>query len=255
MIQQETDLEVADNTGAHNISVIQVYKKGNKKMAFIGDIVNAVVKKADPEGMVKMSTDWFFCKKAREAGIEIWTEPTILVQHIGNVNIGPEIRRGLADFDGQGDAVTGTVVMRYGENALTVINRVKEKLKEVEPSLPKGVKIVPVYDRSELILKAIDTLKHQLIEEMIIEILDKQPIPVSQQGKSTIFRRCTPAQGDLIKAESLQGVFDLIRMLDAEGYPHAFVDLGPFRLEFTRASRKTDHVLADVRITMIKKVD
>ena len=92
----------------------------------------------------------------------------ILVQHIGNVNIGPEIRRGLADFDGQGDAVTGTVVMRYGENALTVINRVKEKLKEVEPSLPKGVKIVPVYDRSELILKAIDTLKHQLIEEMII---------------------------------------------------------------------------------------
>lgn len=92
----------------------------------------------------------------------------ILVKHIANVTIGPDIRRGLADFNGQGDVVTGTVVMRYGENALNVINRVKEKLKSVEPSLPAGVKIVPVYDRSELILKAIETLKHQLIEEMII---------------------------------------------------------------------------------------
>ncbi len=92
----------------------------------------------------------------------------ILIKHLATVALGPEIRRGLADLDGTGDTVTGTVVMRYNENALTVINRVKTKLKEVEPSLPPGVKIVTTYDRSELILKAIETLKHQLIEEMII---------------------------------------------------------------------------------------
>ncbi|MBI3616499.1 MAG: efflux RND transporter permease subunit [Candidatus Omnitrophica bacterium] len=92
----------------------------------------------------------------------------ILVSHVGTVSIGPEIRRGLADLDGQGDVVTGTVIMRTGENALNVIDRVKARIKEIEPSLPAGVKVRVTYDRSELILRAIDTLKHQLVEEMII---------------------------------------------------------------------------------------
>jgi Cu(I)/Ag(I) efflux system membrane protein CusA/SilA len=92
----------------------------------------------------------------------------ILVKHVGTVSIGPDIRRGIADLDGQGDVVAGTVIMRYGENALHVINRVKEKLKEMEPSLPPGVKVVVTYDRSELIHRSIETLKHQLMEEMVI---------------------------------------------------------------------------------------
>ncbi|HLD56405.1 MAG TPA: efflux RND transporter permease subunit, partial [Candidatus Omnitrophota bacterium] len=92
----------------------------------------------------------------------------VLVKHLGTVSLGPEIRRGLADLDGQGDVVTGTVIMRSGENALNVINRVKGKLKELEFSLPSGVELVVLYDRSELIKQSIDTLKHQLIEEMII---------------------------------------------------------------------------------------
>ncbi|MBP9854802.1 MAG: efflux RND transporter permease subunit [Candidatus Omnitrophica bacterium] len=92
----------------------------------------------------------------------------ILVKHVGNVVLGPDIRRGVADLDGRGDVVGGTVIMRFGENALSVINRVKAKLKDIEPTLPPGVKVEIVYDRSELILKAIDTLKHQLMEEMII---------------------------------------------------------------------------------------
>jgi len=92
----------------------------------------------------------------------------ILIKNLATVAIGPEIRRGLADLDGIGDVVGGTVIMRFGENALTVINRVKAKLKEIESSLPEGVSVEVVYDRSELILEAIDTLKHQLIEEMII---------------------------------------------------------------------------------------
>ena len=92
----------------------------------------------------------------------------VLVKNLATVAIGPEIRRGLADLDGEGDVVGGTVIMRFGENALNVINRVKAKLKEIEHTLPEGTEIKVTYDRSELILKAIETLKHQLIEEMII---------------------------------------------------------------------------------------
>ncbi|MBI1884351.1 MAG: efflux RND transporter permease subunit [Chlamydiae bacterium] len=92
----------------------------------------------------------------------------ILVKHVANVAMGPEIRRGLADLDGEGDVVTGTVIMRYGENALRVIDRVKGKLKEMESSFPSGVTWKVTYDRSELIKKSIETLKHQLIEEMVI---------------------------------------------------------------------------------------
>ncbi len=92
----------------------------------------------------------------------------ILIKNIASVAIGPEIRRGLADLDGEGDAVGGTVIMRFGENALSVIKAVKQKLKEIEPSLPPGTTIEIVYDRSDLINRAIATLKHQLIEEMLI---------------------------------------------------------------------------------------
>jgi len=92
----------------------------------------------------------------------------ILINNVGSVALGPDIRRGLADLDGQGDVVGGTIIMRSGENALNVINRVKAKIKEIEPSLPPGVKIEVTYDRSELIVEAIDNLKEKLIEEMII---------------------------------------------------------------------------------------
>ena len=92
----------------------------------------------------------------------------ILVKNVADVVLGPDIRRGIADLDGQGDTVGGIIVMRQGENALNVINRVKAKIEEIKPSLPKGVEIVTTYDRSDLINRAIDTLKHQLIEEMII---------------------------------------------------------------------------------------
>ncbi len=92
----------------------------------------------------------------------------IVIGQIGRVTIGSEIKRGVADLDGRGDAVTGTVIMRAGENALNVINRVKARLEELKPSFPEGVETVVLYDRSELIRKSIRTLTHQLIEEMII---------------------------------------------------------------------------------------
>jgi Cu(I)/Ag(I) efflux system membrane protein CusA/SilA len=92
----------------------------------------------------------------------------VLVKNIANVVLGPDIRRGVADLDGEGDAIGGIVIMRYGENALNVINRVKEKIEKIKPSLPEGVEVVTTYDRSELINRSIETLKHQLIEEMIV---------------------------------------------------------------------------------------
>jgi len=92
----------------------------------------------------------------------------ILVRDVGTVALGPDIRRGVADLDGKGDVVSGIVVMRQNENALRVIERVKAKLKEIEPGLPAGVKVVTAYDRSELILASIDNLKHTLIEELSV---------------------------------------------------------------------------------------
>ncbi|MCL5279764.1 MAG: CusA/CzcA family heavy metal efflux RND transporter [Planctomycetes bacterium] len=92
----------------------------------------------------------------------------ILVKNVANVVLGPDMRRGIADLDGEGDTVGGIIVIRQGENALNVINRVKAKIEEIKPSLPKGVQLVITYDRSDLIHRAIETLKHQLVEEMII---------------------------------------------------------------------------------------
>jgi methionyl-tRNA formyltransferase len=97
----------------------------------------------------------------------------------------------------------------------------------------------------EIFLRASGT-----IEEMIVEILGKNPRPVPQQGKPTLFKRRRPEESDLAAASSLDPLFDMIRMLDADGYPKAFLNFGPFRLEFTRAARKEDQVIADVRITL-----
>ncbi len=92
----------------------------------------------------------------------------ILIRDLGTVSLGPDIRQGAADWNGQGETVGGIVVMRQGENALNVINGVKKKLKEIAHSLPPGVKIVAGYDRSGLINDSIATLEHDLTEEAII---------------------------------------------------------------------------------------
>jgi Cu(I)/Ag(I) efflux system membrane protein CusA/SilA len=91
----------------------------------------------------------------------------VRIKDLGQVTLGPELRRGVADLDGRGDVVSGILVMRQGENALEVIDRVKAKIKSIEPGLPAGVKIVPIYDRSELIHRSIDNLKITLIEVTI----------------------------------------------------------------------------------------
>ena len=92
----------------------------------------------------------------------------ILLRDVATVRLGPDMRRGLAELNGQGEVAGGIVVMRFGENALTVIERVKAKLEEIEPSMPKGVKVVTVYDRSDLIRESIATASESLLEELIV---------------------------------------------------------------------------------------
>jgi Cu(I)/Ag(I) efflux system membrane protein CusA/SilA len=95
----------------------------------------------------------------------------IRIRDVGQVSLGPDLRRGVVDLDGTGDTVSGIVIMRQGQNALDVIDRVKARLREIEPSLPPGVKVVPIYDRSDLIHRAIDNLKWTLIEVILTVVL------------------------------------------------------------------------------------
>ncbi|MFZ6032151.1 MAG: efflux RND transporter permease subunit [Melioribacter sp.] len=104
-------------------------------------------------------------------GVSPTTGTPIYLKDVATINIGPELRRGLADWNGEGETVGGIIVLRYGEDALTVINKVKERLDELKKSLPEDVKIETAYDRSTLINSAIDNLKGKLLEETIIVAL------------------------------------------------------------------------------------
>ena len=143
-------------------TVIQAVKHGNN------DVGGRLIELSGREymvrgrGYVKSIADIENLVLRSEAGIPV------KVKDVATVALGPELRRGVADLDGQGDVVGGIVVMRQGENALNVINRVKTRLEELKPSLPRGVEVVTTYDRSELIGKAIETVKDKLIEEIVV---------------------------------------------------------------------------------------
>ncbi|WP_224982285.1 efflux RND transporter permease subunit [Geomonas agri] len=151
---------------AYNIKVNQVadaIKKSNN------DVGGRLLEQADAEylirgrGYVKSTADL----ENIVVGADMRGTP-IYVKNLGTVQLGGAIRRGMLDMNGQGEAVGGIVVMRYGENAKDVIDRVKEKIVSLEKGLPPGVKIMVSYDRSDLIERAIHTLKHSLIEESIV---------------------------------------------------------------------------------------
>ncbi|MEA3277524.1 MAG: efflux RND transporter permease subunit [Pseudomonadota bacterium] len=99
------------------------------------------------------------------------TGTPVLLRDLARVQVGPEMRRVVADLDGEGEITGGIIVMRYGENALSTIAAVKDKLEELRQGLPEGVEIIETYDRSELILNAVDNLKEKLIEEFIVVAL------------------------------------------------------------------------------------
>src|SRR2546422_4735333 len=152
---------------AYNIPLTQIVdavRKGNN------DVGGRLLEFAGTEFMVRARG---YVKSVEDiekivVGVEAKSGTPILVKHVARVALGPDIRRGVADLNGEGDTVGGIVVMRQGENALNVIQRVKAKLEELKPTLPEGVEIVTTYDRSGLIHRSIETLLHALREEMII---------------------------------------------------------------------------------------
>lgn len=95
----------------------------------------------------------------------------VLLRDVATVGLGPEIRRGVAELNGEGEVAGGVVVMRYGQNALETLHAVKEKLSVLQKTLPEGVEIVPVYDRSKLIEESVKTLTHKLLEEFAVVVL------------------------------------------------------------------------------------
>ena len=143
-------------------AVINAVRSGNN------DVGGRLVELAGREYMVRGRG--YVKKKEDLEQLVLKTEGAtpVTVKDIATVVLGPEMRRGVADLDGEGDVVGGIVVMRQGENALNVIDRVKHRLEELKPSMPEGVEVVTTYDRSELISSAIDTVKDKLIEEIIV---------------------------------------------------------------------------------------
>ena len=122
----------------------------------------------------------------------------------------------------------------------------------------KEIDAGPVYLKKKLSLEGtaeeIYILANQIIEEMIVEILDTNTQPAPQKGEVVKFTRRKPEDGDWSNVKSLDDVYDYIRMLDAEGYPPAFIRIGKYKLEFSRASRKVGTIHASVKITL-EKID
>ncbi|HET9960119.1 MAG TPA: CusA/CzcA family heavy metal efflux RND transporter [Polyangiaceae bacterium] len=143
-------------------SVIDAVRKGNN------DVGGRLVELSGREYMVRGRGYVKNIHDIEDIVLRSGAGTPVRIKDVASVALGPEMRRGIADYNGQGDAVGGIVIMRQGENALNVIERVKTKLDELKPSLPPGVEVVTTYDRSELIERAIDTVKHKLIEEIIV---------------------------------------------------------------------------------------
>ena len=132
----------------------------------------SVIEQAEAEYMVLASGYLDEVKDLRNVPLGLDDNGTpVLLKDVAEVNLGPQMRRGIAELNGEGETVGGIVVMRFGENAAAVIDAVKERLAELEEGLPEGVEIVPVYDRSALIERAVENLWHKLAEEFLIVAL------------------------------------------------------------------------------------
>lgn len=131
----------------------------------------ALLEKGEAEYMVRTTGYLHSLEDFRNVVIASRDGVPILLGDVASVGYGPEIRRGVAELNGEGEVAGGVVVMRYGQNALETLHAVKAKLAELQKTLPTGVEIVPVYDRSTLIEDAVETLTHKLLEEFVVVVL------------------------------------------------------------------------------------
>ena len=153
---------------AHRIpvdSVITAIRQSNQQRGA------SVVEMAEAEYMINTTGFIRSAQELENVPLLIAGQVPLLLKDIAQVRLVPSMRRGIAELDGKGEVVGGIIVMRFGENAQAVIERVKAKLQELAPSLPEGVEIIPVYDRTELIDSAIDNLWQKLGEEFLVVAL------------------------------------------------------------------------------------
>ncbi len=169
MVKQYQVILDPDSLRAYNLPLSKIrtaIQRGNQETG------GSVIEMAEAEYMVRATgyIDELDDLKNIPLGVNEQGTP-ILLKDVAQIRLGPQLRRGIAELDGEGEVVGGVIVMRFGENALTTINGAKAKLKELARSLPEGVEIVETYDRSALINRAVDTLSMKLLEEFIVVAL------------------------------------------------------------------------------------
>ncbi len=169
MVKQYQVVVDPDRLRAYGIPLAKVKRAIQRANQEVG---GSVIEMAEAEYMVRATGYIQGMEQLREIPLGLNANGTpVLLADIAEIRLGPQMRRGIAELDGEGEVVGGVVIMRWGENALATIHGVKEKLAELQRSLPEGVEIVPTYDRSGLIERAVDTLKEKLVEEFIVVTL------------------------------------------------------------------------------------
>jgi Cu(I)/Ag(I) efflux system membrane protein CusA/SilA len=165
--EYQVDLD-PNRLAAHGISIAQVVAQIQRSN---GDVGGRLFEVGSTEYYVRGRGYFKSLADIENVPLKVEKGTPVYVRNVGKVHLGSDLRRGVAELDGRGETVGGIVVMRYGENALTVIDGIKAKLGEIAPSLPPGVRIVPTYDRSDLIRRSIATLQEKLIEESLVVAL------------------------------------------------------------------------------------
>jgi len=169
MVKQYQVIADPDKLRAYDIPLSKVrtaIQRGNQETG------GRVIEMAEAEYMVRASGYIKSEEDLRLIPLKVTKDGTpILLRDVAEIRLGPELRRGIGELNGEGEAVGGVIIMRYGENAMQTIELVKEKLEILKKSLPEGVEIVTTYDRSGLIERAVHTLQEKLLEEFLVVIL------------------------------------------------------------------------------------
>jgi len=169
MVKQYQVIVDPDKLRSYNIPLPKVrtaIQRGNQETG------GRVIEMAEAEYMVRASGYIKSEEDLRLIPLKVTKDGTpVLLKDVAQIRLGPELRRGIGELNGEGEAVGGVIIMRFGENALRTIDLVKEKLEVLQKSLPEGVEVVTTYDRSALIERAVDTLREKLTEEFIVVIL------------------------------------------------------------------------------------